>query len=71
MVSLDVKSLFANVPKEESLQRAADLLYASDKQPEFCKETFVELLRLAVKGDCFMSGREWYMQSDGVAILSV
>ena len=67
MVSLDVKSLFTNVQVEESLQRAADMLYASDKQPEFSKEIFVELLRLAVKGVCFLSGGEWYMQSDGVA----
>ena len=68
---MDVKSLFTNVPVEESIQKAADQLYEKDCHPELEKDTFIELMRLTAKKVCFMSGGDWYIQKDGVAMGSV
>ena len=38
------KMNFTNVPVEESIQLAADLLYSSPEVPSFDRETFVELM---------------------------
>ena len=49
VMSLDVKSLYTNVPVEESIELAADLVYSRDVVPDFSRATFVELLKLAVQ----------------------
>ena len=41
MISLDLKSLYTNVPVDEAIRLAADLVYEIDKIPEFSKEIFV------------------------------
>ena len=48
LISLDVKSLYLNVPVEESISMVADLLYARDTTPDFSKETLIELKSIAV-----------------------
>ena len=48
-LSLDVQSLYTNVPVSESIQLAADILFRQDRVPEFEKATFIELMNLAVR----------------------
>ena len=53
LISLDVKSLYTNVPVNESITLAADLVY---EIPTYTKETFVSLLKLAVQNVNFLCG---------------
>ena len=62
MLSLHVNSLFTNVPVEESIQLAADLLYSSTEVSSFDRETFVELMRLTVTDVHFNCVGQWYVQ---------
>ena len=66
--SMDVESLYTNVPVVEAILLAADKLYASDKQPSIDKDTFIRLLSLAVTNVYFMANGRWYKQCDGVAM---
>ena len=74
LVSLDVESLFTNVPVVEAIGRASDMLFdraidwAEGKQPPFNKETFKELLMLACTNTLFQAGDVFYRQTDGVAM---
>ena len=49
VVSLDVKSLYTNVPVEEAIEIALKDLYSSDEVPEIPKSATKSLLKLAVK----------------------
>ena len=66
--SMDVKSLYTNVPVLEAINLAADKVYQREEQPAFDKSTFIQLMRLAVCNVCFLSGGTWYTQNDGVAM---
>ena len=66
--SMNVESLYTNVPLMEAILLAADKLYASDKQPPMDKETFIRLLSVAVTNVHFISNGRWYKQYDGVAM---
>ena len=68
IVSLDVKSLYTNVPVLESIELAADILYNSEELPPADKETFKDLMRMAVTDVYFMCDCRWYIQTDGVAM---
>ena len=48
LVSLDVKSLYTNVPVEEAIEIALKDLYSSDKVPEIPRSAMKSLLRPAV-----------------------
>ena len=69
LISLDVESLFTNVPAMETIQRAADLLYdGTREEPPIDKETFVDLLKM-VSCDILISTPDGiYRQIDGVAM---
>ena len=54
MISLDVKSLYTNVPVDESIALAGELVETSVL--DFSKETSVELMKLAVKDVCLQVG---------------
>ena len=68
IVSLDVTSLYTNVPVLESIELAADILYNSEELPPIDKETFKDLMRMAVTDIYFMCDGRWYIQTDGVAM---
>ena len=68
MLSLDVKSFYTNVPVEESIEFAADLVYSRDVVPDFSRATFVELLKLAVQNVHILCDSKWYVQVDGLAM---
>ena len=68
IVSLDVKSLYTIVPVLESVDLAADILYKSEELPPVDKETFKDLMRMAVTNVYFMCDGRWYIQTDGVAM---
>ena len=67
LVSLDFKSLFTNVPVEESIDLAAEQVFARDITPKMSKEAFIVLMKLALKNIVFQCGEE-YCQKDGVAM---
>ena len=58
--SMDVESLYTNVPVVEAILLAADKLYASEKQPPIDKDTFIRLFSLAVTNVNFMANGRWY-----------
>ena len=71
IVSFDVKSLFTNVPLEDTIRIITDYIYPNNEpsshQPILKKEIFVKLLRLATKG-LFMYKNKLYEQHDGVSM---
>ena len=70
LVSLDVVSLFTNVPVDETIDICVDLLYNSEDRspPKIKRDDFKELLTLAVKDNCFVYNGHLYVQKDGVAM---
>ena len=68
MVSLQAKSLFTNVPVEESIQLAVDLMKSSPEVPSFDRETFVGLMILTVSDVHFMCVGQCYVQIVGFAM---
>ena len=69
VVSLDVKSLYTNVPVEEAIEIALKL-YSSDEVPEIPRSAMKSLLRLAVSNVHFKGSKMWYTQSDGLAMVA-
>ena len=69
LVSFDVESLFTNVPLEETIQLAANLVYDStvNPHPPFPKATFIKLLQAAT-GGLFLFDKKFYRQIDGLAM---
>ena len=59
--------IHTNVPVDESIAQAANLIYER-KVPAFDKDTFIRLLGRAVKNDVFQSGGRWYKQVGGLAM---
>ena len=68
VVSLDVKSLYTNVPVEEAIEIALKELYSSDEVPEIPRSAMKSLLRLAVTNVHFKCNKMWYTRSDGLAM---
>ena len=59
LVSFDVVSLYTNVPVMEAIQEAADRLYCGEFElPPVSKETFIELMKLALT-NAIMSTMAW------------
>ena len=54
--SLDVKSLYTNLPVAEAIDIACDVLCNSDSAPEIDRDTFKHLMQLTVTDVNFMCG---------------
>ena len=69
MASLDVESLFTNIPLEETIDNIInDLFFTNDKVHNFEKEELKELLTFAANESFFIFDGEYYTQIDGVAM---
>ena len=69
MASLDVESLFTNIPLEETIDNITnDLFSTTDKVHNFEKEELKQLLTFAAYEFFFLFGGEYYAQIDVVAV---
>ena len=69
MGSLDVDSLFTNIPLEETINICANTLFENMEKVEgLSKIEFKELLSLATKESHFISNGKLYKQVDGVTM---
>ena len=69
MGSLDVDSLFTNIPLEETIEICTNELFKESETVEGLSKTeFKELLSLATKDSHFIFDRTLYKQIDGVAM---
>ena len=69
MASLDVDSLFTNIPLDEIIDICIDSLYQDDENsPKILKDGFRNLLTVATKVSFFMFNKKLYKQIDGVAM---
>ena len=69
MGSLDVDSLFTNIPLEETIDICTSTLFENMEKVEgLSKIEFKELLSLTTKESYFIFNRELYKQVDGVTV---
>ena len=69
MATLDVDSLFANIPLDETSDICIGSLYKDDENsPKIPKDVFRNLLTVATKKSFFMFNNKFYKQIDGVAM---
>ena len=69
MSSLDVTSLFTNIPVDETIDICCDELFKNDTVINgMNREIFRELLVLALKETCFVFDDKLYQQIDGVSM---
>ena len=69
MISFDVSSLYTNVPVNETINDAANLLYSGRYEtPPADKETFIALTKLAVTDVVLSSHDGCFRQVDGLAM---
>ena len=69
VTSLDVDSLFTNIPLDETIDICVDNLYNdSENPPNIPKHDFRNLLNIATKESFFMFNNKYYKQVDGVAM---
>ena len=69
MCSLDVCSLFTNVPLDETIDIALDKLYSlSDLPVTLPRAALQKLLEFATKKSHFLFDSQYYEQIDGVAM---
>ena len=68
IVSLDVKSLYTNVPVGEAIEIALRELYSSNLAPDIPRSAMKSLLKLAVTNVHFKCNGICYVQSDGLAM---
>ena len=69
MSSLDVESLFTNIPLEETINNIInDLFLTTDKVHNFEREELKQLLTFAAYESFFIFDGEYYTQIDGVAM---
>ena len=69
MASLDVESLFTNIPLDETIENCINNLFANnDTVHNFIKEDLKELLKFASYESFFTFDHEYYSQLDGVAM---
>ena len=70
IISLDVKSLYTNVPLKEAIEIALQKLYSQESPPKIQSATMKRLLNIAVSKVDFKCNDSWYVQVDGLAMLS-
>ena len=69
MASLDIESLFTNIPLDETIENCINNLFANnDTVQNFIKEDLKELLKFASYESFFTFDNEYYSQLDGVAM---
>ena len=69
IVSLDVDSLFTNIPQDETIDICIDSLYKDDDNtPKIPKNFFRNLLAVATKESFFIFNNKFYTQIDDVAM---
>ena len=68
MCSLDVTSLFTNVPLDETIQICLDRLYSLPDPPQLPRSVLKDLLQFASKKSHFIFDGHYYDQIDGVAM---
>ena len=69
MASLDVESLFTNIPIDESIKNAVDNLFSSNMyRGKLSKSELCYLLKLATSESSLISDNIFYKQIDGVAM---
>ena len=68
ITSLDVKSLYTNVPLKEAVEIAPRRLYEQVNPPETSRKTMKKLLNLALSNVHFKCNGLWYVQKDGLAM---
>ena len=68
MASLDVDSLFTNIPLEETISICIDQLFCTGNNIEIPKKDFKDLLNIATKESLFLFNNEYYKQIDGVSM---
>ena len=69
MASLDVDSLFTNIPLDETIGICCDLLYSNaDIVDGLSREEFKELLTIATKESFILFDGKYFQQIDGVAM---
>ena len=69
MASLNVDSLFTNIPLEETIDICVDNLYNDNENlPNILDHNFRNLLNTATKETFFMFNNKYYKQVDGVAM---
>ena len=69
MASLDVESLFTNIPLEETINVSCDSLFSNDSKINNINRIYFEkLLRAALLNNFFNFEGEIYKQIDGVAM---
>ena len=68
IISLDVKSLYTNVPLKEAIKIALQKLYSQESPPEIQRATMKRLLNMAISKVYFKCNDSWYVQVDGLAM---
>ena len=69
MTSLDIDSLFTNIPLEETIKICSDLLFHDkDSIDGLTKHDFEQLLNIATKESFILFNGTYYKQIDGVAM---
>ena len=68
LISLDVKSLYTNVPVLESIRLATQLAYEQETTPDMEPEVFSRLLKLATNDVYLLHNGTWFRQTDGLAM---
>ena len=68
LVSFDVRSLYTNVPLEEAIQLAVQIVYEKPEPPPVEKKVFVKFLMLAMENVHFVCDGKWFRQVDGLAM---
>ena len=69
MASLDVESLFTNIPLEETIDNIINNLFlTTDKVHNFESEELKQLLTFAAYDSFFLFGGEYYAQINGVTM---
>ena len=69
MASLDVESLFTNIPLEETIENCVnDLFFDKSKIDNLTKQDVYDFLSAAAKESLFIFDNSFYRQIDGVAM---
>ena len=68
LVSFDVTSLFTNIPLDETIELAVDLILKNNNDLPASKNDLIELFKYATKQTHFLFNGEMYDQIDGVAM---
>ena len=69
MASLDVESLFTNIPLDETIEIVTKKVFANRRKVDGLSKTdFRRLLELSTKGTVFYFNGRYYRQKDGVAM---